>query len=146
MALQRMTLYLMSSVLWQYPAGVGGEQRHMKMGQAGRSGVETRRGGNRCGGSEAISEGRRVQDCRAFRKSSSREGFIIQKRRPFSKARLQHSQTVIQPCKWFMEEPSQFSIGETAQSHTCSITEKPHTWLDECLRMLQACFRKRMSD
>ena len=45
----------------------------------------------------------------------------------------------------FMEEPSQFSMGHTAQSLTCSIMEKPHTGLDDCLRMLQACFRKRMS-
>ena len=30
-----------------------------------------------------------------------------------------------------MEEPSQFSVGQTAQSLTCSITEKPHTGLDE---------------
>ena len=47
---------------------------------------------------------------------------------------------------WFMEEPSQFSMGQTAQSLTCSIMEKPRTGLDGCLRMLQACFRKRMSD
>ena len=47
-------------------------------------------------------------------------------------------QTVIQPCKWF-------SVGQTATSLTCSIMETPHTGLDDCLRMLQACFRKRMS-
>ena len=45
-----------------------------------------------------------------------------------------------------MEEPSQFSVGQTAQSLACSIMEKPHTGLDDCMRMLQACFRKRMSD
>ena len=57
-------------------------------------------------------------------------------RHPFSKARLQHSQTVIQP--WmFMEKPSQFSVGQTAQRLTCSIMDKPHTGLDDCLRMLQ---------
>ena len=44
-----------------------------------------------------------------------------------------------------MEEPSQFSMGQTAQSLTCSITEKPHTGLDDCLNMLLSCFRKRMS-
>ena len=31
-----------------------------------------------------------------------------------------------------MEEPSQFSVGQTPQSLTCSIMEKPHTELDEC--------------
>ena len=65
-------------------------------------------------------------------------------RHPFSKACLQHSQTVIQPCMWFMEEPSQFSVGQTAQSLTCSIMDKPHTGLEDCLRMLLSCFRKRM--
>ena len=45
-----------------------------------------------------------------------------------------------------MEEPSQFSVGQTAQrSLTCSITEKPHTGLDDCLNMLLACFRATMS-
>ena len=66
-------------------------------------------------------------------------------RHPFSKACLQHSLTVIQPCMWFMEEPSQFSVGQTAQNLTCYIMEKPHTGLGDCLRMLQTCFRKRMS-
>ena len=46
---------------------------------------------------------------------------------------------------WFMEAPGKFSVGQTAESLTCSILEKPHTGLDDCLRMLQACFRKRMS-
>ena len=32
-----------------------------------------------------------------------------------------------------------------AQSLTCFIMEKPHTGLDECLNVLQSCFRKRMS-
>ena len=45
----------------------------------------------------------------------------------------------------FMEEPSQFSLDQTAQSLTCSIMEKQHTGLGDCLRMLLACFRKRMS-
>ena len=45
-----------------------------------------------------------------------------------------------------MEEPSQFSVVQTAQrSLTCSITEKPHTGLDDCLNMLLACFRATMS-
>ena len=39
---------------------------------------------------------------------------------------------MVQPCIWFKEEPSQFSMGQTAQSLTSSIMEKPHTgmWLD----------------
>ena len=41
-----------------------------------------------------------------------------------------------------MEGPSQFSKGQTAQGLTCSIMEKPLTGLVDCLRMLQACFRK----
>ena len=43
---------------------------------------------------------------------------------------------------WFMEETRQFSVGQTAQNITFSVIEKPHTELDHCLRMLQACFRK----
>ena len=46
---------------------------------------------------------------------------------------------------WFMEEPSQFSVDQTAQSLTCFITERPHTGLFDCLRILLSCFRKRMS-
>ena len=42
----------------------------------------------------------------------------------------------------FMKEPSQFSMGQTAQSLTCSIMEKQHTGLDDCLNMLLSCFRK----
>ena len=45
-----------------------------------------------------------------------------------------------------MEEASQFSAGQTAQIITCSIMDKPLTGLDDCLNMLLACFRKRMSD
>ena len=52
---------------------------------------------------------------------------------------------MVQTCIWFKEGPSQFSMGQIAQSLTCSIMEKPHTELDDCLRMLQACCRKRMS-
>ena len=44
-------------------------------------------------------------------------------RHPFSKACLQHYQTVVQTCMWIMEEPSQFAVGQTAQSLTCSIME-----------------------
>ena len=46
---------------------------------------------------------------------------------------------------WFMKEPSQFSMGQTAQSLICSIVEKQHTELDDCVNMLPSCFRKRMS-
>ena len=46
---------------------------------------------------------------------------------------------------WFRKQPSQFSMGQTAQSITCSIMEKPHAGLDDCLNMLLSCFRKRMS-
>ena len=42
---------------------------------------------------------------------------------------------------WFKEE----QVGQISQSLTCSITEKPHTGLDDCLNILLACFRKRMS-
>ena len=64
-------------------------------------------------------------------------------RHPFSKACLQHFQTIIQPCMWFMEKPSQFSVGQTSQSLTCSIMEKPHTGLDSAAGMLKkidVCF------
>ena len=44
-----------------------------------------------------------------------------------------------------MEKPSQFSMGQTAQSLTCSIMEKPHTVLNECPRILLACFRAKNS-
>ena len=58
-------------------------------------------------------------------------------RHPLSKACLQHSQTVIKLCMWFMKEPSQYSVGQTcqtAQSLTCSIIEKTTyrvRWLSE---------------
>ena len=48
-------------------------------------------------------------------------------------------------CDSVMVEPSQFSVGKTAKSLTCFIMEKPHTGLDDCLNMLLASFRKRMS-
>ena len=35
--------------------------------------------------------------------------------------------------------------GQTAQSLTCSIMEKPHTGLDECPRILLSCFKARNS-
>ena len=36
-------------------------------------------------------------------------------------------------------------MGQTAQCLTCSIMEKPHTGLDDCLRILLSCFRARNS-
>ena len=44
-----------------------------------------------------------------------------------------------------LEVPSQFSMGQTVKSLTCSIKEKPHTELDNCLRILLSCFREKMS-
>ena len=64
-------------------------------------------------------------------------------RGPCSKARELDSRTVVQPCIWFKEEPSQFSMGQTAQSLTCYPMEKPYTGLDECPRILLSCFRAR---
>ena len=56
-------------------------------------------------------------------------------RHPFSKACVQNYQTVIQPCIWFMEKPSQFSLGQIAQSLTCSLHHGETTyrvgWLSE---------------
>ena len=52
---------------------------------------------------------------------------------------------MVKPCVWFKEEPSQFPMGQTAQSLTCSIMEKPHTRLDKCPRILIARFRARNS-
>ena len=46
---------------------------------------------------------------------------------------------------WLMEEPSLFSVGQTAHSLTCSIMEKPHTGLEDRLGILLPCFRKRLS-
>ena len=45
---------------------------------------------------------------------------------------------------WFVEEPSQFPVGQTEHSLTCSLMEKPHTGLDDCLKMLLPCFRSRL--
>ena len=66
-------------------------------------------------------------------------------RGPCSKAREYDSWTVVQPCMWLKEEPNQFSMGQTAQSVTCSIMEKPLTGLDECPRILLSCFKARNS-
>ena len=64
-------------------------------------------------------------------------------RDPCSKAREYYFRTEVQSCIWFKEEPSQFSMSQTAHSLTCSIMEKPHIGLDECLRILLSCFRAR---
>ena len=58
---------------------------------------------------------------------------------------LQHDNSTLRQCMRFSEEASQFSVGQIAQSLTCSIMEKSHTGLDECLSVLRLCFRKRMS-
>ena len=52
---------------------------------------------------------------------------------------------MVQPCIRFKEEPSQYSMGQTAQSLTCSIMEKRQTGLDGCPRILLSCFRARNS-
>ena len=46
---------------------------------------------------------------------------------------------------WFTEEPSNLSMGQTAQSPTCSIMEKPHIGLDDCPRILLSCVIARKS-
>ena len=53
---------------------------------------------------------------------------------------------MVQPCNWFKSEPRQFSLGQTAQSITGSLIEKPHTGLDDCLNILLSCFRASTSD
>ena len=72
-------------------------------------------------------------------------GGSVRCRVPCNKALEKDSRTVIQPCICFKEEPSQFSTGQTSQSLTCSIMEKPQTGLDECPRILLSCFRARNS-
>ena len=52
---------------------------------------------------------------------------------------------MVQPCIWFKEEPSQISMGQTSQSLTCSIMEKPRTGFDEFPRILLSCLRARNS-
>ena len=52
---------------------------------------------------------------------------------------------MVQHCIEFKEDPSQFSMGKTAQSLPCSIMEKPHTGFDECPRTQLSCFRARNS-
>ena len=47
---------------------------------------------------------------------------------------------VVHPCIRFKEEPSQFSMGQTTKSLTCSIVG-----LYECPRILLSCFRARNS-
>ena len=43
---------------------------------------------------------------------------------------LQHDNSTLRQCMRFSEEASQFSVGQIAQSLTCSIMEKPHSGLD----------------
>ena len=63
-------------------------------------------------------------------------------RHHFSKAWQYHIQTVIQPCMWFMEEPTQFSVGQTALSSPSWISHI-QGWMT--LNVLLPCSRKRMS-
>ena len=59
---------------------------------------------------------------------------------------LKHACSILrQSSMWFMVEPTQFSVGQTPHSLTCSIMEKPHTGLDDRPRMLQACFIRRIA-
>ena len=53
---------------------------------------------------------------------------------------------MVQPRIWFKEEPSQFTVGKTAQSLIRSIMEKPHTGLVEYPIILLSCFRARNSE
>ena len=46
-------------------------------------------------------------------------GLSLSSRGPCSKAWEYDSRTVVQPCIWFKKEPSQFSVGQLAQSLTC---------------------------
>ena len=55
-----------------------------------------------------------------------------------SRARELDSWTVVQPCNWPWK-------GQTVQSLTCSILEKPYTGLDVCQIILLSCFRARNS-
>ena len=52
---------------------------------------------------------------------------------------------MVQPCIWFKEEQSQFSMGQIAHMLTCYIMDTPHTGLDECPRILLSCFRGKSS-
>ena len=67
-------------------------------------------------------------------------------RHSFTKAYLQHSQTVIQPCIWFLHDGPGSALCCLAHGELACLFHEPNTGLDDCLRMLQACFRKRMSD
>ena len=61
-----------------------------------------------------------------------REGIKrVRIRHLLSKSREYHIQ-IIQPTLYVViEVPSQFSMGQTVQSLTCSLMEKPHTGLDD---------------
>ena len=66
-------------------------------------------------------------------------------RHPFSKACLQHIQTVVQPCMWFLHDGTGWALCCLAHRELAGFFHEPHTGLEDCLRMLQAGFRKRMS-
>ena len=52
---------------------------------------------------------------------------------------------MVQSYIWFKDDPSQFSIGQTAESNLFhhGELEKPHRVLDGCSRILLSCFRAR---
>ena len=66
-------------------------------------------------------------------------------RHPFSKACLQHSQTFIQPCMWFLRDGTGMALCCFTNGELAGLFHEPLTGLDDCLRMLQECFRKRTS-
>ena len=66
-------------------------------------------------------------------------------RSPCSKAREQDSWTFIQPCKQFLHDGTGYALCCLAHGELAWLFHEPHTGLDDCLRMLQTCFRKRMS-
>ena len=70
----------------------------------------------------------------------------IEIRHPSSKSCLQHYQTVIQPCMWILHDGTGQALCYLAYKELAWLFHEPHTGLDDCLRMLQACSRDRMSD
>ena len=68
------------------------------------------------------------------------------KRHPFSKACLQHSQTVIQPCMWFLNDGTGSSMCCFAQGELTWLVMEPQTGLEDCLKILLSCFRARTSE
>ena len=69
----------------------------------------------------------------------------VEVRHPFSNARKKHSHTVIQPCMRFLHDCTGWALYCLAHGELAWLFHEPHTGLDDCLNMLLACFRKRMS-